>query len=192
MGLDISEKHAPKPKKRTNEHLVSDVTLNDNENEKIQKIDEDDDDDESSGVWTENDDGIPYEGFHTSYSGVQFVRRRLLEMTISYLEANETPFSESCLKKLRQWVPNPDTLNYERVYKDSTNVEDFRANDILGLVRFVMHSDFDDFLSEGETLDLFRLLEKVRPFKGEENDWFESLFRFTQQCVQGKRGMYFH
>lgn len=199
MGLDISEKHAPKPKpkKRPNEEQIDVVSPESHEKNKVVKVIDSEDDDESSGIFTENEDGIYNDGFSTSYSGIHFVRRCLIDMTLTYLEKNPTSFSDSCIKRLNRWISNTDKINYDDVkdncsYNFLNAIEDFRANDILGIVHFVCHSDYDGYLSEGETLDVFRLLEKLKPLKTSDQEWFDKLFLFTQRCVESKKGMYFH
>lgn len=218
MGLDISEKHAPiiKNKKRQRpldegsekQEKKDKVEVEKDDNKKEENPEEESESDSEMIFTEDSDEGAGRTGFHSSYSGMQQIRKELIEMTISYLEANPTFNSASCIGRLKTWLISPAaktdesnplrdffegimSIDYKNVFYDYNHIEDLRANDISGIVKFVNHSDSDGFLSEGDVLDILRLLEKLEPYKG-DSYWFDELFNFSKDCVQRHRGMYFH
>lgn len=180
MGLDISEKHALKKKRAREEEKK-----------------EDSEDEEES--YTENDDGVEFEGFHCSYGFMQTIRKWLIDATLKYLDEFDNRTAQACKKRIRTWLENiPDQyigilINYQEVQDDKLESDNFKKLDILGLIHFVMHSDCEGYLSEGETLDVVRLLQKLMPyFSDEQKECLEPFLNFCLVCVEHQRGLDYH
>lgn len=192
MGLDLGIKHALKLNKkraRVEEHEDA-------------EYDEDD-------IYTgDSEDGNNYHNMpdvHMTYGGVHVVRKEMIEATIKYLEENPTARSAKCAEQLKKWIKPNNTslialsLDYQEISLQSLKPQIFRENDVLGLLRFVNHSDCDDDLSRGETIDLYDLLTKIKPYlpaDAEDDDdgdtFYGNLFTFVEKCVELKHGISFH
>jgi hypothetical protein len=156
-------------------------------------------DDEDEESFTDNDDGEPYEGFHCSYGFMQTMRIWLIEATLKYLDEYKNSTAKKCKERIESWIKNiPDEykclpINYEEVQNDNLEPDMFRKLDILGLIHFVMHSDCDGYLSEGETLDVARLLQNLMPyFNDQQKQSLNPLLDFCLTCLDDQRGLSYH
>ena len=137
------------------------------------------------------------------YSGVHHLRKELIEWSIKYLKEYPTRRSEACIKRLQSWITMSNNLlsafvpiNYEEVHKDGLNIDLIRENDMIGLLRFVQHSDSSGYLSKGETIDFHDVLQKIMPYaelKDEDDTrYYQELTSLVEWCVKNGRGLQFH
>lgn len=100
--------------------------------------------------------------------------------------------------KMMKGVTN-DGINYERVPRpNSVDVDLFNRCGLIGLYRFVAHSDNDGTHSAGDCVDISVMFNKLRPYieftKGSEDwepEWVAEVDSFFQHAVEATSGVYY-
>ena len=97
---------------------------------------------------------------------------------------------ETFVALLQNMIP----VNYENVTSTYSSYLErpFVKHNLIGLWKFVKHSDCDGFHSYGDCVDIYELLNKVSPHLQETDDnkeWFKEIVTFFGRAVERKSGV---
>lgn len=163
----------------------------DNEEEYVSKYDEED-----------------ITGTSMRYSGFTTLRLMFIRATIEYVKHNETLFKDKILKKLDNWISPADRaveslldmkemINFDNIPWCHTKLNSiyYSRNYLIGLHKFVMHSDYDGFLSAGDCFDIVEMFNAVCTFvsysEEYEKEWINEVIMFFKTALKYKTGVIF-
>ena len=106
-------------------------------------------------------------------------------LTMNDIESKYTNFVE-LIATLKSWIEQQSKINYEKISNVDNITKDywFQLN-LIGLIKFVNHSDCDGYHSKGDCIDIYDTFCVLEPYI-KDLEWFLTIKDLFQMAIDDK------